>query len=492
MPPPSKLTVLFVTSELYPLVKTGGLGDVSAGLPAALAELGVDIRILIPGYRTFLKQLKSKRRVALSSFSAAPSYFPDYQLLSSKVPDTGVPLLVIDSPPLYDVEGGPYQDSSGRDWPLNHMRFGLLSYVAAILGSERSPLRWRADLIHCNDWQAGLAPAYLHFTPGAKAVTVQTIHNLAFQGIFPTATLPWLGLPPESFNVNGIEYYGNVSFLKAGLFYADYITTVSPTYAQEIQQDALGMGLQGLLATRRHELFGILNGIDTALWNPRTDSHLTRQYDSSELVGKAPNKAALQQRMKLKQDPDIPLLGIVTRLTEQKGIDLLIEALPHLLTLPAQVVVLGSGDGAHERALTTLASTYPDAVSVHIGFDEILAHLITAGCDIFLMPSRFEPCGLNQMYSQRYGTPPLVHATGGLADSVTDATPSTLNDATATGFQFKVMHAADFFSTVQRAVQLYRSKPAWQAIQRSAMERDFGWGQSAQRYLSVYHSLVKT
>ena len=480
--------VLFVTSELYPLVKTGGLGDVSAGLPAALRARGVDVRILIPGYSQVLDGVRAKRAIAW--ISPAVGSFPDARLLSGRAPDTDVPLLIVDCPALYLREGGPYQDRDGQDWPSNYMRFGLLCYLAAQLGTEQRPIAWRPDLVHCNDWQAGLAPTYLHFASQPKAASVQTIHNLGFQGIFPAHTLALLGLPAESFNMNGVEYYGSVSFLKAGLFYADRITTVSPTYAAEIQTEPLGMGLQGLLATRSPDLIGVLNGIDTAGWDPAHDTLIARQYSSISLPDKSANKLALQSRFGLRAGAEIPLLGSIGRLTAQKGIDLLLEIAPRLLYLPAQLVLLGTGDSEYERALQALAAEAPHSIAVTIGFDEELAHLITAGSDMFLMPSRFEPCGLNQMYSQRYGTPPVAHATGGLVDSITDCNAATLQAGTASGFLFTSAQAGAFYAAVVRAMVAFRDQSVWQQVQRNAMQRDFSWGSSAKAYLSVYQSLT--
>jgi starch synthase len=325
----------------------------------------------------------------------------------------------------------------------------------------------------------------------ARHRAVQTIHNLAFQGIFAQPTLQQLGLPPESFNINGTEYFGGISFLKAGLYYADRLTTVSPTYAREIQREPLGMGLQGLLATRRDDLVGILNGIDTAIWDPRTDPHLASRYDPQQPAQKAANKAQLQRIMGLEQSAQIPLLGVVSRLTHQKGVDVLVASIPALMRLPAQLALLGNGDGPNEAALKALATTFSGQFGVRIGFNESVAHLITAGADVFLMPSRFEPCGLNQMYSQRYGTPPVVHATGGLVDSVTDCDAESLDDGTATGFKFDDMTSADLVAAVERAVRQFRDQQAWRSIQRNGMLRDFSWEQSAKRYLAVYRSLVK-
>jgi starch synthase len=484
----SRTKILFVTSEVYPLVKTGGLADVSASLPAALRGLDLDVRILLPGYASVLAQLSHSRKVGLISNVAG--YYPDCLLRTSHLPGTDVPLLLLDCPQLYDHDGGPYQDSAGKDWPQSHMRFGLLGYVAAMLASDASPLTWRPDLVHCNDWQSGLAPAYLNFLPEPKPPSVMTLHNLAFQGIFPPETLTWLGLPPESFAMNGVEYYGQVSFLKAGLFYADRITTVSPTYAEEIQQEPLGMGMQGLLATRQADLTGILNGIDEQAWDPRTDPNIEFHYGADSIGDKRKNKAALQRQMGLDADAKAPLLGIVSRLTGQKGIDIVIDIVPQLMALGCQLAVLGSGDAVLSQALTDYAELYPGKVAVHLGYDEVLSHRITAGIDLFLMPSRFEPCGLNQMYSQRYGTPPIVSATGGLVDSVTDASETALAQQQASGIVFHDMTTTGLLTAIERAVAYYRDAATWPTLQRAGMVRDFSWKASALSYLALYRSLI--
>jgi starch synthase len=481
--------VLFITSEIYPLCKTGGLGDVSAALPAALRTLQADVRLLLPGYPQVLAGVKYKSRIA--EFSQLQQ-FPPSSLLSARLSlskSERIPVFVIDCPGLFHREGGPYMDTLGRDWPDNALRFGLLSKIGAILASDASPIAWRPHIAHCNDWQSGLTPAYLHFHSGKKAATVMTIHNLAFQGIFPPGSAVQLGLPPDSFDINGVEYYGNLSFLKAGLYYADHITTVSPNYAEEIQTAPLGFGLQGLLATRHRHLTGIINGIATNEWDPATDPHLVKNYSSKKLPDKAANKIALQQQMGLAVDADIPLFGVVSRLNHQKGTDLLIQVAPQLVKIPAQLVVLGSDQAELEHQLSTLTQTYPDAIAVRIGFNEALSHLIEAGADCFLMPSRFEPCGLNQMYSQRYGTPPIVHATGGLLDTVVDCTPATLAEGSASGFLFDPMTANNLLTTIKRAALTYHDKKTWQHLQKNGMARDFSWHASATAYRKIYESL---
>ena len=481
-----KIPALFVTSEAAPLVKTGGLADVSGSLPVALMHQGVDVRVLMPGYPAVMEGVKSKGR--LTSFPALGE-LPASQVLAGKLPG-GVPLLIVDCPRLYERPGGPYQDTTGKDWADNDLRFGLLGYVAAMLSTSQSPVSWRPRILHCNDWQAGLAPAYLRYMPGEHARSVMTIHNLAYQGVFPPVTVSRLGLAPSSFSPDGVEYYGNMSFLKAGLFYADHVTTVSPNYAQEIQREPLGMGMQGLLAHRAAHLTGILNGIDTDAWDPESDPYIAKYYNASRLPVKLENKRALQGRLGLEANDDIPLLGSVGRFTHQKGFDLLLQCVPDLLKLPVQLAVLGSGDAELQESWQALARSHAGKIGVQIGYDESLAHQIEAGADLFVMPSRFEPCGLNQMYSQRYGTPPIVHATGGLVDSVVDATPEAIAARTATGFAFAPMSRPALLAAVTRAVTAYRDKKLWRQLQKNGMGRDFSWEASAQRYVELYRTLI--
>ena len=480
------LRVLYVTSECAPLAKTGGLADVSAALPAALLRMSVDVRILMPAYRGLLAKLPAATEIAQLPASGP---FPAARLMQAKSQGE-VPLLLIDCPQLYERAGGPYQDAAGADWPDNAARFGLLSHIAAELAGERSPLAWRPQVVHCNDWQAGLAPAYLRFDPQARARALITIHNLAFQGVYDADWAARLALPEGSFSVDGLEYYGKISFLKAAIRYADAINTVSPTYAGEIQREPLGMGLQGLLAERRGVLSGILNGIDTTLWDPRRDALIASPFGARSLESKRANKRALQAQLGLREDADLPLLAMVSRLTEQKGIDVLLEAGDALLGLPAQLAVLGTGERGYENKLAQFAARYPGMASATIGFDETLAHRIEAGADVFLMPSRFEPCGMNQMYSQRYGTVPVVHATGGLVDSVVDCTAETLAARRATGFVFDEPSAQGLLQGVRRALETYRNPPAWRAVQTAGMARDFSWAASARRYIEIYARLA--
>ena len=485
-----RLRVLFATPECAPWVKTGGLGDVGAALPAALEAGGLDVRVLLPAYRPVLAATAGHRRELASI--AAGARLPAARVLEAPLP-SGVPAWLVDCPALYDRDGGLYQDpGSGGDWPDNAVRFALLARVAALLAGESSPLAWRPQVLHCNDWQTALAPAYLRFAAGTRAATVMCIHNLAFQGLFPPASAAAVELPPAAYSVDGAEFYGRLSFLKAGLVYADAITTVSPTYAQEIQREPLGFGLQGLLAARAGDLHGILNGIDEGVWNPAIDPLIAIRYDAAHVEAKRGNKLALQEQLGLPGDPGVPLFGFVGRLTQQKGADLIAESAARIVAAPAQIAVLGSGEHELEEALRALARARPREVAVRIGFDERLAHLIEAGADAFLMPSRFEPCGLNQMYSQRYGTPPIAHATGGLCDSIVDCTPATLAGGTAAGFLFREPSAGALAEAVERAIAAYHDPATWRALQRNGMARDFGWGAGAQRYAELYRSLVES
>ncbi len=480
------MQVLFATSEVAPLIKTGGLADVSAALPAALRDIGVDVRILLPGYPSVLTML-AKPQIA-AEFPALPG-FPPCKLLVAGLPN-GVPLWVIECPVLYQRSGGIYQNEKGVDWPDNAERFGLLSRIAALLSCDQTPLDWKPAIVHCNDWQTGLAPAYLHFSKNAAA-SVMTIHNIAFQGIFPAGLAAKLGLPLQSFQPDGVEFFGGLSFMKAGLFYANHITTVSPSYAQEIQTPQLGFGLDGLLAHKRHALTGIVNGIDTDEWNPAADPNLVDAYDAKNLKGKSANKRALQTTMGLQVNDNIPLFGMVSRFTEQKGVDLVLQIAAQLITFPAQLVLLGSGDKGMERVALAMAQQFPGQIAAVVGFKQNLAHLIEAGADIFLMPSRFEPCGLSQLYSQRYGTPPIVHATGGLKDTVINYTPTSLARGTASGFVFKKMDADGLMAVCQYAVATYYDKNTWRQLQRNCMEKDFSWQHSAADYRDIYSQLTQ-
>lgn len=471
------MNVLFATSEIAPWVKTGGLGDVAAALPPALRQIGVDVRVLVPLYPALRDAFPEAPAVAsLAGFGA--HYSPT--TLREAETAAGIRLWLLDTPDYFDRPGSPYLGPEGHDWLDNHLRFGQLSRIAAWLGSEENFLGWRPDVVHCNDWQTALAPAYLKFQPGGRARSLITVHNLAFQGLFGHDTLHELGLPDWAWSMTGVEYYGHLSFLKAGLQFADGITTVSPTYAREIQTDAEGMGMAGLLRHRSDHLAGIINGIDTQVWDPARDPHLRHAYDASRLEAKAGNKTALQTEMGLTRRDDLPLIGVVSRLTHQKGLDLLPAIAPALAGMPVQLAVLGSGERALEDVFRGMAAAHPDLFAVRIGFDEGLAHRIEAGADLFLMPSRFEPCGLNQMYSLRYGTPPVVRATGGLADTVIDE---------VNGFSFAEADAESLLEALGRGVAAWRDKPRWRSLQLDGMARDFSWSGPARQYADIYARL---
>ena len=478
------LRVLHAAAELYPWVKTGGLGDVVAALPPAQAAEGVDTRLVLPGFTALLDAFELTETVRLRT----PFFAERVRIALAHLPGSAVSAYLVDHPPFYDRPGGPYQSPDGSDWPDNHRRFALLGWVAAALARGADP-RWRPDIVQCHDWHAGLAPAYLRAT-GTPVPSIFTIHNLAYQGFFPAAAFPDLALPPDFFAIEGVEYFGGLSFLKAGLYYADRLTTVSPTYASEILTADFGMNLDGLLRTRAGVLSGILNGVDPAVWSPEQDEVLPRRYAVKDAVaGKAAAKAELLRRFAM-PDGAGPLFGAVTRLTWQKGADLLLEALPALVTLGGRLVLLGSGDSGLETSFTAATTTYPGRVGGMIGYDEAVSHLIVAGSDAILVPSRFEPCGLTQLYALRYGALPIVRRTGGLADTVVDADALTLADGSATGFAFDEGTPEGLLGALQRAIELYGDATAWRHVMRRAMTRDFSWGASARHYLTLYRELA--
>jgi starch synthase len=482
VPASEQLCVLFVTPEVTPLVKTGGLGDVSAALPAALRELGVDARILLPGYPQVLASdpcATELGQVAVLDHGV--------RLLDTHLPN-GVPVVIADCPELFARAGGPYQSDTGTDWEDNAVRFGVLSRLAALLGCNESPFDWLPDVIHCNDWPAALAPVYMRHLGQPHAASVITIHNLAFQGVFPTSEAAGLQLQRAALGPDQLEYWGKMSFLKGALTCADAITTVSATYAREIQTEAQGMGLDGVLRQRFRELYGITNGIDTAEWNPLDDPHIAANYGPLTLEKKYANKLSLKRRVGLAGQNEKPLLGMVSRLTQQKGVDLLAGATDALLAMGAQVIVVGVGDRDLVSALHTQAVRHPGDFIMVNEFDEALAHQVEAGADMFLMPSRFEPCGMNQMYSQRYGTPPIANATGGLVDTIED----DMRSATVkpTGFLMGDTTSGALELAAQRAINAWRDTRRWRTIQLNGMSKDFGWGESAKKYVEVYRSIV--
>jgi starch synthase len=471
--------LLFASSEVFPLAKTGGLADVSASLPRALAALGHEVWVALPAYKTARAALADPRSLGpVPGLSGAT-------LVGGRLPGTELPVVLVDAPSLFERPGGPYGDAAGRDWPDNARRFHGFARALCAIALDRAGLGWRPDLVHCNDWQTGLVPALLsRETP--RPATVFTIHNQAYQGLFDRARFDALDLPEAWWTPDALEFYGGFSFLKAGLVFADQLTTVSPTYARQLLEPEHGCGLDGLLRYRRDDFTGILNGIDEDIWTPATDPYLSSPYDRTTVdAGKRANKVALQREMGLPATEQIPLLGLVGRLVEQKGIDLIAEVIETWRDRPVQWVLLGNGEVRWEERLRKLAADRPEWVAVRIGYDEGLAHRIEAGADFFLMPSRFEPCGLNQMYSQRYGAIPVVHRTGGLADTVVDVL-ARHDGEEATGLVFDEPTSAALALALERGLSLYRDPAAWQALRRTAMAGDFSWRRSAEQYLAVY------
>lgn len=480
------MRVLSVASEAAGLVKTGGLADVAGALPAALAAQGVEVTTLIPGYPAVLAKLgKAKTVHRWDALLRVPA-----RLLAGKL--GGQPLLVLDAPALFAREGGPYADASGRDWEDNWHRFAAFARAAADIAG--GAVKGRAfDLVHAHDWQAGMVPAYLRLAPFAGGRTVPsviTIHNMAFQGYYPAEVFPQLGLPPEAWTVDGVESYGGVGFLKAGMQLADAITTVSPTYAGEIRSVEFGMGLEGLVRARSNRVHGILNGIDTAVWNPAADPHLAANFTAGKLAPRAKNKRALEQEFGLDRDEG-PLFIVITRLTWQKGMDVLVTVLDHLVGIGGRLAMLGAGDAEIEQAFQAAAARHPGRISVKLGYDEGLSHRLQAGGDAILIPSRFEPCGLTQLYGLAYGCVPVVSRTGGLADTVIDANPAALAAGVATGIQMNAVSHNSLAMAVSRAADLYAQSPTWKRLQKNGMHADFSWGASGAAYADLYRQLLE-
>jgi starch synthase len=477
------MQVLSVASEVYPLIKTGGLADVVGALPGALAPHGVEMRVLVPGYPRVMEQLDEAEAV----HDFAGLFGRKARLLRATA--KGLQLLVIEAPHLYARPGNPYSDAAGRDWPDNAQRFAALSQVGAGLATGLLP-DYAPAVVHAHDWQAGLLPAYLHYRGGRTAGSVITVHNLAFQGQFPRALLSEIGLPEAAWATDGVEYYGSIGFLKAGLHFADRITTVSPTYAAEIRTPEGGMGLDGLLRTRADTLSGILNGIDETVWHPARDPALAARYDLLRLDQRRANKQALQRRFGVRADPQALLCGVISRLSWQKGIDILLEALPRLIRERMQLVVLGAGEAALETGFRAAAAAAPDQVGVVVGYDEALAHLIQGGADALLVPSRFEPCGLTQLCALRYGAVPVVARVGGLADTVIDANEMALAVGVATGFQFSPVTTEALETAMGRAEAAFRRPAAWRSLQENGMRSEVGWRRPAQHYADLYRSIA--
>ncbi len=476
------MDVLSVASEAFPLIKTGGLADVVGALPAALLAEGVRVRTLLPGYPAVMQALGAAPVAgAFADLAGGPA-----RLLAGQA--GGLDLLVLDAPHLYTRPGNPYTGPNGRDWPDNAQRFSALARAGAAVAQGMLP-GWRPAVVHAHDWQAALVPAYLHYA-GTHVASVLTVHNLAFQGQFPAMLLGELGLPGSAYAIDGVEYYGSIGFLKAGLLFADRITTVSPSYAAEIRTPDGGMGLDGLLRGRGGAVSGILNGIDTAIWNPATDPRLAARFDAGDPSGRARNRAALQSRVGLAPDATAPLFAVISRLTWQKGMDLLPAALPALLEEGGQLAILGAGDGAIVAALQAAIAAHPGRVGCVFGYDEDLAHLMQGGADALLVPSRFEPCGLTQLCALRYGAVPVVARVGGLADTVIDASPMALSAGVATGVQFAPVAAEMLEAAIRRAASLHRAPAAWARMQRNGMAADVSWRDPARQYAALYNDLI--
>jgi len=479
------MRVLFASSEIYPLAKTGGLADVSAALPIALAGLGVDVRLVMPGYPEALDSAADVKVVAPCNDGGAAA-----RVLSARLPDSGIPVWLVDCPALFKRSGGLYQNAEGEDWHDNHRRFALLSRVAAKIAAGEIVGDWRADVVHANDWHTGLLPLLLKRGDAAPA-TLFTIHNLAFQGLFPANALGELRLPEELLGPDGIEFYGRISFLKAGVRYSDRFNTVSPTYAREILTPEFGCGLDGLLNDRAGDLSGILNGIDCAVWNPLSDPYLPARFDAHAMGGKHKCKAELQRALALDVEPETPLVIWASRLAHQKMADTALQTMPSMLSMhDVQFALIGEGEPAFERGFAEMARAHPGRMAVRIGYEEALAHRFYAAGDILLHPSRFEPCGLTPQYAMRYGTVPVVTSVGGLTDTVRDADEPALRAGTATGFSFKEQTAPAMLACLERALAAYAQPVTWRRLQRQAMSQDFGWQASAARYLALYRELA--
>jgi starch synthase len=476
------IEVLSVASEVYPLIKTGGLADVAGALPAALSSHGVTMRTLLPGYPSVMAKLTGGRVVK----ELDDLFGVQAKLIAGRF--EGLDIIVIDAPVLYDRPGNPYVSPDNWDWPDNWKRFAALSWVAAELGTGMVE-GYYPQVLHCHDWQAGLAPAYIKFGPSSTVKTVMTIHNIAFKGFFAADIFGQLRLPPHAFGVGGVEYYGGVSYLKAGMECADFVTTVSPNYADEIRTPEFGMGLEGLLNGRADTVVGILNGIDTNAWDPSRDPALIQTYAANTIQARQVNKRAVVEKFGL-DGTDGPLFCVVSRLTDQKGMDLLLQVADGLVSLRGRLAVLGSGEAYLEDGFRNLAARHPGKVGLTSGYNEGLSHLMQGGCDAILIPSRFEPCGLTQLYGLRYGCVPVVSRIGGLADTVIDANPAALAAEVATGIVFDAGSPHALYEAIRRAVNLYRDDKLWKKMQRRGMKSDVSWDTSAAGYADLYAAIT--
>jgi starch synthase len=482
------MKILFAASEATPLIKTGGLADVAGSLPVALSHIGQECRLILPGYPDVLD--KADNLKFLTELNLTGELSP-VRLLSGTSGPHQVPLYVVDAPQWFNRPGNPYLSSQGKDWEDNAQRFTCFCRAVAAVGLNQAGLDWRPDLVHANDWQTGLV-APLMLDTANRPATLFTIHNLAYQGLFDHTTFEHLNLPSKLWSYKALEFYRKLSFIKGGIALSDRVNTVSPSYAEEIKTAAFGYGLEGLLQHRGSHFTGILNGIDYHHWDPQNDLHIPHPFSADDLNGKRLNKIALQHEFGLPQDEKTQLFGYIGRLVDQKGVDLILQILPGLMNSGVQMVLLGSGNRDLEHALEQINNHYHRQVGVKIGYDEGLSHRIEAGCDCFIMPSRFEPCGLNQMYSLRYGTVPIVRRTGGLADTVVDVNPTTLSNGTATGFVFENPAGNSLWDSLEHAIRFYRqSDTDWDILARTGMRQDLSWEASAQHYLDIYRQAIE-
>ena len=476
------MKVLSVSSEVFPLIKTGGLADVAGALPGALKPFGVETKTLIPGYPAVMKIIRNP--VARLEFA---------DLLGEKatvfeVEHGGISFLVLDAPAYYNRTGGPYVDATGKDYPDNWRRFAALSLAGAEIATGLMP-GWQPDLVHVHDWQSALVPVYMRYSSTPELPSVLTIHNIAFQGQFGPSIFPGLRLPAHAFSMQGIEYYGDIGFLKGGLQTAHALTTVSPSYAEEILTPEFGMGLEGVIASRGASLHGIVNGIDDAVWNPETDPMIARTYGASTLKDRAANRKQVVEHFGL-DDDDGPIFCVVSRLTWQKGMDLLAGISSEIVAMGGKLAILGAGDAALEGALFAAAGRHRGRVGVSAGYNEAMSHLMQAGSDAIIIPSRFEPCGLTQLYGLRYGCLPIVARTGGLNDTIIDANHAALQAKVATGIQFSPVTTEGLLQAIRRAIYLFQDRKVWTQMQKQGMKSDVSWGKSAERYATLYSSLV--
>ncbi|MEW8617018.1 MAG: glycogen synthase GlgA [Candidatus Thiodiazotropha endolucinida] len=481
------MKILFASSEATPLIKTGGLADVAGSLPAALNNIGQDCRLILPGYPDVLE--KADNLQSLTQLEIAGETSP-VRLLQGSCGPHRVPLYVIDAPHRFNRAGNPYLSPEGMNWPDNAERFSLFCHAVTEFALNQIDHDWQPDVVHANDWQTGLIAPLLS-TQENRPATLFTIHNLAYQGLFDHATFLRLGLPDELWSYHHLEFHDQLSFIKGGIALSDRVNTVSPSYAAEIKTAEFGYGLEGLLNHRKDHFSGVLNGIDYHEWDPLNDRHIDTPYSAESFADKRNNKLALQQEYGLPEDENIQLFGYIGRLVDQKGVDLILQVLPGIMDAGAQMVMLGSGNKDLEHALEKISNRYHSRVGVFIGYDEGLSHRIEAGCDSFIMPSRFEPCGLNQMYSLRYGTVPIVRRTGGLADTVVDVNPTTLVNGSATGFVFDNADGSSLWGAMEHAINFYRrSATDWEILARTGMQQDFSWEASAQHYLELYQTAI--